>query len=914
MGDYNLVLDVEKDKIGGRRQTHDKCAVVVKVFMEEENLIDIWRSKHPEDTEVTWRVMNPIEIAERLDFILISFNLAPLVSKEGIAPTLMSDHAIPLIVLKPSQISKGRGFWRLNVRLLAETEYTEQILDTLDNTLKSSEIERAWEWSKHKVREELIKYLSRKNKSRENKLLLYEKKLSEYNNMLTKRIANEKQKLNEKLRLSKKEILEQIRYIEREREELLEQKIRGSMRRAGRDWTQHGEKSSKYYLNLEGKNYKRKNRCTIIDSKGNTVVGTKEVLQEQFNFYQELYRKKQEFNQKDFDAFMKDIKAPKVKDKDREMLDAEISMDELQEAIFSSKLDKVSGSDGLPVEFYHHFFNKIKVDLLKVMNKVARVGLHTTAKQGIISLIEKPGKDLNYLTQWRPLSLLNVDGKIYMKILAKRLEKVTGYLLHEDQSGFQKKRSIHDNLMDLISLIDYTKKEQIPAIIVSFDFYKAFDTVNWDFLDATLVYFGFGENFRHMVKMAHVNTTSCTVNGGFSSDYMKIEQGLRQGSPLSPGLFNLVVEVLALVIRQENKIQGIQIDEYHKKVGQYADDLWAVILGEQKYLNKLMKKFEEYSHMSGLKINFDKTQVLRIGAWSDLDITLESEKNLTWTKCIKVLGIKIMTDRKKMIRENYGELLSRMSKTLDPWRARTMSLMGKIVVINNLMLSQTIYKILSLNTPNDEIIAKIKKLITDFLWDRKKPQIAYETLIKNYADGGLRLVDFRRKDQALKMSWITKSKIVSNIWVKIASKLLPIQLPEIFECNIAHKDLKYLDLDDNWIITSVLKAWSKTCFSTPRSKEEILDQPLWLNSHIRKGNQLLNNEKMRKRGIFFVRDIFDEKSGVALPFEDVDRSYSNVGNFIEYLACTQQIPPNWKKRLKTTTCSQGLPQGHAEIA
>ena len=243
-----------------------------------------------------------------------------------------------------------------------------------------------------------------------------------------------------------------------------------------------------------------------------------------------------------------------------------------------------------------------------------------------------------------------------------------------------------------------------------------------------------------------------------------------------------------------------------------------------------------------------------------------------------------------------------------------MSLMGKIVVINNLMLSQTIYKILSLNTPNDEIIAKIKKLITDFLWDGKKPQIAYETLIKNYTDGGLRLVDFRRKDQALKMSWIIKSKTANNIWVKIASKLLPIQLPEIFECNIAHKDLKYLVLDDNWIITSVLKAWSKTCFSTPRSKEEILDQPLWLNSHIRKGNQLLNNEKMRKRGIFFVRDIFDEKNGVALPFEDINRSYGNVGNFIEYLACTQQIPPNWKKRLKITTCSQGLPQGHAEIA
>ena len=95
---------------------------------------------------------------------------------------------------------------------------------------------------------------------------------------------------------------------------------------------------------------------------------------------------------------------------------------------------------------------------------------------------------------------------------------------------------------------------------------KAFDRVNHQFLDTTLEFFGFGEIFRAMVRNVHKDAVSCTVNMGFSSDYINIEQGLRQGSSLSPGLFNLVVETLGMATRQNPNIQGIKIGKSEKNM------------------------------------------------------------------------------------------------------------------------------------------------------------------------------------------------------------------------------------------------------------------------------------------------------------------------------------------------------------
>ena len=110
LGNLNLVLDIEKDKVGGRKVTHEKAANTVKAYMEIENLEDIWRVKNPESRIMTWTKHNPELILERLDYILMSAQMTQDCATEGIAAAFMSDHAIPWVIISPCKEAKGKGF------------------------------------------------------------------------------------------------------------------------------------------------------------------------------------------------------------------------------------------------------------------------------------------------------------------------------------------------------------------------------------------------------------------------------------------------------------------------------------------------------------------------------------------------------------------------------------------------------------------------------------------------------------------------------------------------------------------------------------------------------------------------------------------------------------------------------------
>ena len=111
--------------------------------------------------------------------------------------------------------------------------------------------------------------------------------------------------------------------------------------------------------------------------------------------------------------YLKNLKCKKLSEEQKGQLEERISIIEIQEAIKSMKKDKSPGNDGLPIEWYRTFWPDIKFLFLDVIREVALYGLPESSRKGIITLLEKPGRDLNYLKNWRPLSLLNCDGKVY---------------------------------------------------------------------------------------------------------------------------------------------------------------------------------------------------------------------------------------------------------------------------------------------------------------------------------------------------------------------------------------------------------------------------------------------------------------------------------------------------------------------
>ena len=108
--------------------------------------------------------------------------------------------------------------------------------------------------------------------------------------------------------------------------------------------------------------------------------------------------------------------------------------------------------------------------------------LSPSMRRGIITLLPKKGKDQLFLKNWRPITLLNTDYKILSKVLAFRIKKVLPTIIHEDQSGFISGRYKGENITFLIDVLNYFKINDIPGIVLSIDFEKAFDKVKWEFL------------------------------------------------------------------------------------------------------------------------------------------------------------------------------------------------------------------------------------------------------------------------------------------------------------------------------------------------------------------------------------------------------------------------------------------------
>ena len=175
-GDFNLVMDVDKDKQGGRATTHFKCLKQLTIIMEEEELVDCWRREHPNVFGYTWRSYHAPYVYCRLDFFLVSFSLLSSISKNIIHSRYRSDHYAVSIEIKTDVNKKGPGFWKLNCQLLENETYIEIIKKCINDCIvenQGTEDSLLWETIKCRIRGASVKFSagSKRSKNEEIKIL-----------------------------------------------------------------------------------------------------------------------------------------------------------------------------------------------------------------------------------------------------------------------------------------------------------------------------------------------------------------------------------------------------------------------------------------------------------------------------------------------------------------------------------------------------------------------------------------------------------------------------------------------------------------------------------------------------------------------------------------------------------------------
>ncbi len=145
--------------------------------------------------------------------------------------------------------------------------------------------------------------------------------------------------------------------------------------------------------------------------------------------------------------------------------------------------------------------------------------------------------------------------------MANRIKPILKEVISDTQKGFPKGRYIGECSRSVLDIILRAEEEEIPGLLILLDFEKAFDTIEWSFIQKTLTFLGFGESFCHWVKSLYTNLTSCIINNGHCSDFFSLERGVRQGDPLSPYLFIMVIELLSARIKYDPDINGIKFND-----------------------------------------------------------------------------------------------------------------------------------------------------------------------------------------------------------------------------------------------------------------------------------------------------------------------------------------------------------------
>ena len=241
---------------------------------------------------------------------------------------------------------------------------------------------------------------------------------------------------------------------------------------------------------------------------------------------------------------------------------------------------------------------------------------------GIITLIPKV-QEATKIQQYRPICVLNVSFKIFTKVATNRLNKVAQTVVSPMQTVFLPGRNIMEGVVILHETIHELHTKKRNGIIFKIDFEKAYDKVKWSFLQQTLRMKGFSPKWCRWVEgMISCGSVGIKVNDEIGP-YFQTKRGLHQGDPMSPILFNIVADMLALIIKRakdDGQIRGVipNLLDDGLSILQYADDTIIFIdhdLEQAKNLKLLLCVFEQ---LSGLKINFHKSEIFCYGAAKEM--------------------------------------------------------------------------------------------------------------------------------------------------------------------------------------------------------------------------------------------------------------------------------------------------------
>ncbi|CAH9105008.1 unnamed protein product [Cuscuta europaea] len=404
-----------------------------------------------------------------------------------------------------------------------------------------------------------------------------------------------------------------------------------------------------------------------------------------------------------------------------------ISPEEVKTAVFDMHPEKSPGSDGMNLAFFQIYWDIVGPEISGLC-----ANMFETRKLAdninITNIVLIPQKDKpECMGDWRPIALCNVVYKFFSKVLANRLKGMLDNLVVECQSAFIPGRSIIDNIIVAFETQHFLKRKSTGKegfIALKLDMSKAYDKVDWSFLDKILIKMGFHGCWVRMI-MECVKTVKYYIQ--FDGDFLGPiipGRGLRQGDPVSPYLFILIAEGLSALIRQAEKqrnIHGVAVCRRAPRVSHlfFVDDSFLFFKANMIECTAVKEILKEYEDNSGQAVNFTKSTLSFSpniqedfkGYCRNFFGVLQDGDNQRY------LGLPSLIGRGK--RAILGFLRDRIVQRIKSWNNRFLSRAGRAVLLRNVVQAMPTYAMNVFLLPRD-LCDEIEKLMNGFWWKGSK--------------------------------------------------------------------------------------------------------------------------------------------------------------------------------------------------
>ena len=267
--------------------------------------------------------------------------------------------------------------------------------------------------------------------------------------------------------------------------------------------------------------------------------------------------------------------------------------------------------------------------------------------------------------------------------------------------------------------------------------------------------------------------------GGFLTDQVKLDQGVPQGDIISPFIFILCVEILLIKITKTKHIQGITYGTKEDRANTYADDTTFFMLRTENNLRNTMKILNDFSSLSGLQCNIEKTKCIPVGGNNN---KICPDINLEWASSFTLLGLDVDQKLEKL-GENFKRIHAKCKTIINSWKGKQLTLQGRITIANTLLLPQFTYYCSVLDTLHNGQIEKIEHLMTNFIQnnadstENKKRWIPDEVMYAPKHLGGLGCIRVKDFITGIKVTWIRRYAILQyeDHWADLLDTILGIK-------------------------------------------------------------------------------------------------------------------------------------------